>query len=341
MRPRGGPEKIELPRIAALVIFVLAGFGLAPAVALAGPAVTPLVSTAWLADNLSSDGLVMLDIRAASDFAAGHIPGAEQTDYPGAWRTTQGDIPWVLPDIADLEALLSGLGIGNDTTVVIVPAGTDATELGGATWIYWVLKYLGHDGVAILDGGFSSWTDEGRPTDTGAGTPPVAADFTANPRPELIASTDYVAARLYDDVVLVDARSPIQYAGTTQSTLVTRPGHIPGAVNLDNATLFDAAAHRLKSVGRVDGRTAAAAFRPNWRRHHLLQHRPLGLDRLVRAARTARLRKRPPLRRLDGGLVAQCQPATDRRPRSLISRLRPPLRHAARELGPARTTDSS
>ena len=101
--------------------------------AVAGPAVTPLVTTNWLAQNTIAEGLVVLDIRSKADFEASHIPGALQTDYPGNWRTTRDEVPWVLPEIADLEAFLSSLGIGAGISVVVVPAGTGSTELGGAT----------------------------------------------------------------------------------------------------------------------------------------------------------------------------------------------------------------
>lgn len=214
--------------------------------AAAGPEVTPLISTEWLEANLDEDGLVVLDIRGEATFADAHVPGALRTDYPGAWRTTRDDVPWVLPEIADLEAFLSGLGIGGDTSVVVVPAGTDATELGGVTWIYWVLKYLGHDAVAILDGGWNAWQGEGRPAESGPSPEPVAAAFVAAPRPEILATTDYVAERVGTDVVIVDARPPSQYDGRVMSSLVTRAGHIPGAISLDNALFYDAAAGRLK-----------------------------------------------------------------------------------------------
>jgi thiosulfate/3-mercaptopyruvate sulfurtransferase len=235
-----------MKRLGLLVPALIIGLAPISAAGAAGPVVTPLVSTAWLEANIGADNLVVLDIRSASDFTAAHIPGSEQTDYPGAWRTTRDDVPWVLPVIADLEAYLSGIGIGNEVSVVVVPAGTGSTEIGGATWIYWVLKYLGHDEVAILDGGWNAWQGEARPTAAGPPERPEPRSFTAAPRSEILADTDYVAARLATDTVIVDARAPSQYAGTTMSSLVTRAGHIPGAISLDNALFYDAAANRLK-----------------------------------------------------------------------------------------------
>lgn len=236
--------------VAALAAILGASVGISSA--FAGPQVTPLVSTEWLEENLGDDHLVIIDYRSASAFDASHVPGALRTDYPGNWRTTLDDIPWALPEIADLEAFLSGLGVGPDSSVVVVPGGSDATELGGATWIYWVLKYLGHEAVAILDGGWAAWSAEGRSTDSGPAVTPEPAIFSADTRPEILATTAYVADRLDTDTVLVDARPPSQYTGETQSGLVTRAGHIPGAINLDNALLFDASAGRLKSVDALE-----------------------------------------------------------------------------------------
>ncbi|MCW5695276.1 MAG: sulfurtransferase [Bauldia sp.] len=242
-----------------LIAAALAVSVAAPA-ASAGPAVTPLVSTAWLEDNLGADGLVVLDIRGRT-FETGHVPGSVRSDYPGRWRATIDGVPWSMPPVPDLEATIGALGIGPDSSVVIVPAGTDATELGGATWIYFVFKYLGHDAVAILDGSWAAWVEEARPVATDAAAP-VAASFTASLRPEILVATADVAARVGTDTVLIDARSPAQYRGEETSQLVLRPGHIPGAVNFDNALTFDAATHRLLPPDAIRALLPAAARDP-------------------------------------------------------------------------------
>lgn len=240
-----------MKRLATVLVLLFGALGL-PSSAAAGPAVTPLVSTDWLQSHLGDEGLAVIDYRAAGAFAEAHIPGSLQTNYPGAWRATRDDVPWSIPETADLESFLSGLGIEGETSVVVVPAGTGATELGGATWIYWVLKYLGHDAVAVLDGGFAAWTAEGRETVSGDAPPPTQVAFVADLRPGILATTDYVAERLGGDTVIVDARPPSQYTGESQSGLVTRAGHIPGAISLDNALLFDAGRGRLKPVDALE-----------------------------------------------------------------------------------------
>ena len=230
--------------VAALLLFASS--------AIAGPAVTPLVSSDWLEENLGDEDLIVLDLRSVDEFGAAHVPGSNQSPYPGAWSTERDGIPSRIPLTADLEVMLSGIGIGPDVTVVLVPAGTNSTEIGGATWIYWVLKYLGHDAVAILNGGWAAWEWDGRPTESGAVVEAEPRQFVAAPRPELLAETDYVAERLHSEVFIIDARPAPHYTGAIQSGLVTRPGHIPSAISLDNALFYDSLFNQFKELEELE-----------------------------------------------------------------------------------------
>jgi len=229
---------------AARLVGVLLALLAASVVPAGATTVQPLVSAQWLKAHLGEQGLLVVDIRPGQDFEAGHVPGAVDGQYPDLWR--QAD--WALLPVKTLDRNLSALGVGDSATVVIVPAGTDGTELGGATFAYWVLKYLGHGDAAILDGGWTAWrADPADPVQSGASVP-TPARFVADLQPEIRASTQEVASQLGTDTVLVDARSPDQYAGNTKSGLVSRAGHIPGAINLPYSTLYDSARHRLKAT---------------------------------------------------------------------------------------------
>src|SRR5687767_5898784 len=152
----------------------------------------PLVTAQWLAANLEQPGLVVIDVRDERSYAAGHIPGAVSGAYPEAWRQSN----WTLLPIEQLVANLSALGVGDDSAVVIVPAGGDATEFGNASFPQWVLRYLGHRNVAVLEGGFAGWLAvEPDRLDEAVATP-TPAIFTARPEPTLRASTEEVAAAL-------------------------------------------------------------------------------------------------------------------------------------------------
>lgn len=175
----------------------------------AATTVQPLVSAEWLKGHLGEKGLVVVDIRLKEDFEGGHIPGSVNGEYPDFWR--QPD--WRLLRVETLSANLSALGISTDVAVVIVPGGGDSTELGGATFAYWVLKYLGHDNVSMLNGGWTAWrSDRTDPIQAGPSAR-TSANFTVDLRRDIRATTDQVMASLGGDTVLVDARSPDQYLG--------------------------------------------------------------------------------------------------------------------------------
>ena len=224
--------------------------------ALAAPEVTPLVSTSWLEENLGSDEIVILDTRSAisksgrDDYLKGHIPGAVWSEYPGYWRTERNGVEGVLPSIDKLEAALSEIGVSEDKAVVIVPHGKSSLEFGSAARIYWTFKYLGHKAVTILDGGHEAWVAENRPLETG-NVVPEGDMFIAEINQDLLISTDEVASALTSDVILLDGRPQNQFDGKEKHKASTRFGHIPGAVNLDQAQFYDKATNRLKSPDQI------------------------------------------------------------------------------------------
>jgi thiosulfate/3-mercaptopyruvate sulfurtransferase len=228
-----------IPAFALALVAVVASAVPARSVDLPGP----LVSAEWLARNLGQPGLVVVDVRDERAYAAGHIPGAVSGPYPRLWR--QADWRTLTNDA--LAANLSALGIGEDDVVVIVPAGGDATEFGNASFPHWVLRYLGHDEVAVLDGGFAGWLDDGPDRIEQAAAASVSAPFPLRPDARLRATTAEVAEALADkSAVLLDARAPEQFRGEAKSPLVARAGRIPGAISLPNDLLYDTATHRLR-----------------------------------------------------------------------------------------------
>ena len=235
--------RAERKRIAVLLMCLCFG---APALA-AGPDVTPLVSSVWLAEHLDDDELVVLDLRSARDFERGHVPGAVRTDFPDLWYSERDGIPARRPEINALETHLTELGISNETTVVVVSASLSINDLTGATWVYWNLKYLGHDRVAILDGGWDDWSffNDLR-VEEGPTTPTPADPFVADPREEILAETDYVVERYEGGATLIDARSIRNYSGAqTLANIELRPGHIPGAINVPNDVFYDGSTVRF------------------------------------------------------------------------------------------------
>jgi thiosulfate/3-mercaptopyruvate sulfurtransferase len=248
---------LALPRLlrGALAMWLL--FAVCPPAAAAVGVPAPLVDTAWLKAQLGVPGIVILDIRsgasAAGEFADRHVPGAVHAPYDVGWRAVRDDVPGMLPEQAGIERHIAGLGVSNASTVVIVSAGTDATAFAAAARVYWTFKYLGHDDVAILDGGWHAWAeDPANPVTSGTGAP-AAASFIASPRPGLLVSTMEVVGAIGGATLLVDARPVEEFTGAVRADAVDRAGHIPGSVNIDHARFYSAATNRLKPRHEIAG----------------------------------------------------------------------------------------
>ncbi|RMD62262.1 MAG: sulfurtransferase [Alphaproteobacteria bacterium] len=267
--------RIRRSRLGALSLIIALGVAIAiQATAAAGAGVSPLVDADWVARNAGRPGIVILDIRnrlgggSADAYRAGHIPGAVYSDYLKAgWRTTVDGVPGQLPPAADLERLIGGLGIDNDSHVVIVAGGQSALDMGSATRVYWTFKVLGHDKVSILDGGYRAYVaDPARPVETGWNQP-TAKVFQARLRPEMIADYHDVLAAQQAGAALIDMRPPSQYRGEKRHPAAKRAGTIPGAVNVpesqitfDGGRFVDAArvAELLRNVGVTTDQDAVA-----------------------------------------------------------------------------------
>jgi len=155
------------------------------------------------------------------------------------WRTEINGIPGMLPPVENVAKLIGDLGIDNNDHVVIVPWGTDSSEIGGATRVYWTFKYLGHDAVSILDGGWRQYDAKGGERVAEPVTP-VAVDFPYEVQPQLRATTEDVVAALESGTKLVDGRPEEQYLGQGKSPVARVAGTLPGAVNIPHSAFYSA-----------------------------------------------------------------------------------------------------
>jgi thiosulfate/3-mercaptopyruvate sulfurtransferase len=204
--------------------------------------ITPLIDAEWLKANSGNENIVVLDIRD-------DIEGTDLGDLPylansvvapygsAGWRTEIDGVPGQIPSVEEIGTLIAGLGIDNDDHVIVVPWGTDSSEIGGATRVYWTFKYLGHDAVSILDGGWRQYDAAGGER-VAELSQPEPAEFSIDLRDELLATTDEVLAALENGVTLVDGRPPEQYRGESKSGVVATAGTIPGAVNIPHFDIY-------------------------------------------------------------------------------------------------------
>jgi thiosulfate/3-mercaptopyruvate sulfurtransferase len=168
-------------------------------------------------------------------FEAGHVPGADFLDLQGEFSDQHTKLRFMMPEVAQLEAAFGRHGVGTDSFVVLYSIGTAMW----ATRFWWMLKSLGFDNVAVLDGGWDKWKAEGRRIESGPakGYPP--AKFIAKPRAGyFVDKHQVVAARGERDTVVVNALNAQLHKGLEPSRY-GRPGHIPGSCNVSAATLVD------------------------------------------------------------------------------------------------------
>lgn len=213
-----------------------------------------LVSTRWLAEHLNDDDLVILDCTVHSevsekgvitntsgrdDYMAAHIPGAGFADLLGPLRDHNSKLDFALPAPEAFCDAMGRLGVGNDTRVVLY----DTFASMWAARVWWMLRWVGFDHAAILDGGFHNWTKEGRPVSDEPARY-IKRNLTPNMRPEVIAGIDEVRNAVNDfHTVLIDTFDEPHFRG--EHVFYGRAGHIPGAINIPAMSLIDEAGKYL------------------------------------------------------------------------------------------------
>jgi thiosulfate/3-mercaptopyruvate sulfurtransferase len=210
-----------------------------------------LIDAGSLPALLGTPQLALIDCRfdlmrtaaGRQAYLEAHIPGARYADLnrdlsaPIGAHT--GRHP--LPTPAAFAAALTRLGISNDSKVIAY----DDANGSFAARLWWMLRWVGHDAVAVLDGGFQSWRKRGGPLQSGEPAPAAVGDGHFTPRPGAVGDVDTSAAlvttaglehMLFEPTprtpkpLLVDARAPERFAGIVEP-IDSVAGHIPGAVN--------------------------------------------------------------------------------------------------------------
>ncbi len=216
-------------------------------------AYTTLITPAQLNELQQSSAQVLvfdcgfdLSDRSAGqrNYDAGHLPGAVhidlETELSGAANGLNGRHP--LPKREAFQALMARLGANDDTQIVAYDAA--------APRLWWMLRWIGHSAVAVLDGGLPAWKAAGYPARTQAEPPRPAGSITLRAPLAATVGYDQVLANLNDGAyVVLDARAPDRFRGENE-TVDAIGGHIPGAVNRLFRDNLDADG-RFKSAARL------------------------------------------------------------------------------------------
>lgn len=210
-----------------------------------------LVEPEWLHENLGDPSLRIIDVTVELKFdpetgdtavqsgwelwSKSHVPGAAFADLIEITPDNRLPSPELFADA------MSELGIGSETHVVVYDYGMGLW----ATRMWWLLRLFGFDAVAVLDGGWNVWNDDQRPISTEPSSY-SAACFQPHFRPEFLASTEEVQAIVDSggSTCLVNALAPEMFRGE-QLIGYTRPGRIPGSVNVPYYSLLDPATGRF------------------------------------------------------------------------------------------------
>ncbi len=202
---------------------------------------SPLVSVSWLYEHLDDPHVAIADCRFSlmqpdsgeQQYQDGHIPGAYyldlNRDLSSPVKKHGGRHP--LPNPDNLAQTLRQMGVNSvspDGATLVV--AYDDSRFAFASRLWWLLRYLGHTNVAVLDGGWTAWKAAGYPVTTEIPAT-KAGNFTPQPHPEQVVTIEQVKARKdLPTVVLVDSREDDRYRGEREP-IDPIAGHIPGAVN--------------------------------------------------------------------------------------------------------------
>ena len=209
---------------------------------------TPIfVETEYVLARLQQKNSLLVDLSNREHFERAHIPGAIHLDY-ALLIDGRKPAPGQVPDRTQLERLAGTLGLRPNLHVI----SCDDEGGGRAARLLWTLHLIGHRHASVINGGMTAWHGLGLPTTADPTTLPITVTTRISEHnPSVLADRTYILTHLDDgDVVLLDARSPAEFAG--DDVRAERGGHIPGARNMNWLDTIDAQNHRrLHSVDRL------------------------------------------------------------------------------------------
>jgi thiosulfate/3-mercaptopyruvate sulfurtransferase len=206
----------------------------------------PLVSTEWLAEHLAAPDVRIADASwylpqtgrdAKAEYRSAHIPGAVFFDIDDLSDETSA-LPHMLAPAAKFASRMRQLGLGDGNLIVVY----DGAGIYSAPRAWWMLRAMGHEDVAVLDGGFPKWKREGRPVED-LSPQPHLRHFTPRPNNALVRGFAQMMQNLETGrEQVVDLRSAARFAGKeAEPRPGVRPGHIPDSANLPYTEVCDAA----------------------------------------------------------------------------------------------------
>jgi thiosulfate/3-mercaptopyruvate sulfurtransferase len=200
-----------------------------------------LVDAPWVKSKLQDGDVIIVDCRynlmdhdyGMKEYRKGHIPGAYFLDLESHLSGQKGKHTGrhPLPDEQQFAERMNEMGMNKESTVIAYD-----DEGSGSARLWWILKFLGHDNVYILDGGIKSWIDSGYSLSRDAPEKRIG-NFNPEPRYDMIVDMDQLKDE-HMNLCLIDSRASERYRGEVEP-IDPVAGHIPGSINMDYKSNFD------------------------------------------------------------------------------------------------------
>jgi len=203
-----------------------------------------IVDTDWLASHLDAPDLIIFDASwhlpnagrdAKAEYLAEHIPGALFFDIEDL-TDEKSSLPHMLPSTVKFASRMKKMGIGDGMRIIVY----DSLGLFSAARAWWTFRAMGHEDVAVLNGGLKKWKAEGRALEDG--TPPKRTErhFTPLMNSALIRDMDDMKKAIAKRAQIVDARPAARFEGTEPEPRPgLRSGHLPGSRNVPSQSLIN------------------------------------------------------------------------------------------------------
>lgn len=201
---------------------------------------------------------ILLDVSQPASYLQQHIPGAFFLDYNWIVKAENPRMG-LLPDMETLNRIFSAYGISPNTHVIAY----DDEGGGRASRLLWTLAACGHENYSLINGGLQAWLADKLPVSNEILWPTPGSNFAGKKNEDVVASKAFILAHLDDnDVVVLDARNPLEYNGT--KVFAQRGGHIPGAINYEWTEAMDKSRQlRLKPDSDIKATLAKLGITPD------------------------------------------------------------------------------
>lgn len=199
---------------------------------------TPLVTAQWLSTHLNDPDLVVLDASQPSNsIEPKSIPGARVFDLKNNFSDTRSKFPNTFPSVEHFENESRGLGINKNSNIVVY----DNRGIYFSPRAWWMFKVMGHDNVAVLDGGLPEWEKQGCKTEARKNKEYAFGNFTTSVLSNVVKDFDFVVKNIeQEESLVIDARSAGRFKGTAPEPRAgLRSGHIPKSINIPYETLLE------------------------------------------------------------------------------------------------------